>query len=105
VTAALRTPLIVKNKTKQNKNTADIIIRNVFLSFNCNIRNASKNLTKLDNHLSNLGHPFKIIAVSESWLRKNNKVRYYLDGYNSEYNVRESRFGGGVSRYIQKFFK
>ena len=70
-----------------------------------NIRSVAKNMNKLDMYLNNLKHQFPMIALSETWLNKNNCDRHGMDGYNAEHNFRSNRRGGGVSLYIKDFIE
>ena len=73
-----------------------------FSILHANIRSAVKNLNSFEAYLANIDHKFKIIALTESWLKDNNSALYNIDGYNSEHRCRPVRGGGGVSLYIHE---
>ena len=86
-----------------NKKLSKMNINNDCLSMmHSNIRSAPKNISKLDNYLSNLNLDFKIVALTETWLSDETKDRYSLQGYNPEHSCRSGRTGGGVSLHIKK---
>ena len=45
---------------------------------------------------------FKILGLTENWLKSHNYTLYNLDGYKSEHRFRPLRGGGGVSLLIKE---
>ena len=76
--------------------------QNAFSMIHLNIRSAPKNLSKFESYLSNISHTFKIIALTENWLKPHNQSLFSMSGYKSEHRVRPSRGGGGVSLLIHE---
>ena len=66
-----------------------------------NIRSVPKNFSNFENYLFNLEHPFKIIALSENWLKEHNHSLYNLDGYQPEHRYCPVKNEGGVSLLIK----
>ena len=73
---------------------------NSFSMIHLNIRSAAQNLSKFESYLSNLIHTFKIVALSENWLKQHNQSLFDLDGYQAEHRYRSHKGGGGVSLFI-----
>jgi len=65
-----------------------------------NIRSVSKNLDQLLSYVCNVGVPFTIIGLSETWLTENNKDLYGITNYVSLHECRQDKRGGGVSLFI-----
>ena len=68
--------------------------------FHFNIRCLNTNFLQLEALLSGLNHAPDILALTETWLDKDNKTNYVLEGYRSVHVVRENRMRGGVSIFI-----
>ena len=71
----------------------------------CNIRSLSKNCDNLEKHLKCLNHDFDIIAITESWLTRDNCDIHYLHDYQHIYKYRDTKKGGGVSVFVRNQFK
>jgi len=65
-----------------------------------NIRSVPKNIDQLLMYISNVGVPFNIIALSETWLNESNKDLYGIPNYVSLHKCRHDKRGGGVSLFI-----
>ena len=86
-----------------NKKLSDLNTSGRCLSLvHANIRSARKNLKKFELYLDGINFEFPVLALSESWLREDNKEFYGIPGYTSEHNVRPNRRGGGVSLLIKE---
>jgi len=80
-----------------------IASRNKKLSLmHTNIRSATKNSNDLSNYLATLNHQFDIIALSETWLNKNNTDIIGFPNYSQVHIYRENKKGGGVSLLIKE---
>ena len=81
----------------------ECIQRNVnndcFSILHVNAQSLAKNFDSLKHYLSTLNCRFKIIAISESWLKMNNCDLYCPEGYVHVSNVRSAKRGGGVSTH------
>ena len=73
---------------------------NSFSLLHANIRSAAQNLKRFEAYLANLDHRFKILAITESWLKDHNASLYNIDEYSAEHRCRPIRGGGGVSLYV-----
>ena len=78
------------------------ISNTAFSLLHSNIRSAVRNLQNFESYLASIDHQFKIIALSESWLKDHNFDLYNLKNYNAEHKCRPLRGGGGVSLYIHE---
>ena len=86
-------------KTSKQFKAADLSL------YHCNIRSLPNHISELNAHLLNLGHKFKFIGVSETWLNNNNSHLYSIDGYTNVHQVRNDKRGGGVSLFIDQDVK
>ena len=77
------------------------IKENVFSLVHANIRSAPRNLTKFESYLSGIDHTFSIIALSETWIKEDNKDLQNIEDYKSEHSYRADRGGGGVSMFVK----
>ena len=82
------------------------ISENMFSIFHLNIRSVNKNFENLKNLLQEIKHDFKVIILSESWLKDENANQnslYQIPNYIPIHQIRKgSSKGGGVSIYIHK---
>ncbi|XP_065658632.1 uncharacterized protein LOC136083154 [Hydra vulgaris] len=77
--------------------------KNNFSILNLNIRSINKNFDNLKLLLHDLNHDFKIISLTETWLKSNEKnCNYELNNYVSIHQPRKTHVGGGVSIFIHK---
>ncbi|MGL1889690.1 MAG: reverse transcriptase domain-containing protein [Reichenbachiella sp.] len=67
--------------------------------FHINIRSIPKHFNELSHYLDTLAIKFKIIGVTETWL-KGYHINYRIPNYNSELDMRAKKPGGGVSLYL-----
>ena len=78
----------------------------MFSIFHLNIRSVNKNFENLKNLLQEIKHDFKVIILSESWLKDENANQnslYQIANYIPIHQIRKgSSKGGGVSIYIHK---
>ena len=72
-----------------------------FSVLHTNIRSIPKNVSHFENYVKSLKLSFTTIALSETWLKQENKSCYDIKGYNAEHNVRHSKNGGGVSLVVR----
>ena len=85
-----------------NKKISDLCIPpRCFSLVHSNVRSAQKNLSKLELYLNNLDTKFSFIALTETWLKEHNFMRYGITGYSAEHNIRTRKSGGGVSLLIE----
>jgi len=52
-------------------------------------------------YLDNLGHPFKVIGITETWMNASNVDSITIKGYNHELMYRSNKIGGGVSVFVK----
>ena len=81
------------------------IPENIFSIFHVNIRSVNKNFEKLKNLLQKINYSFKVIVLSESWLKDENAHQnslYQIPNYIPIHQIRKGSKGGGVSIYIHK---
>ena len=67
--------------------------------FHLNIRSIPDHFTELTTLFSNLDTDFKIIAISETWIKPHH-ISYNIPNYNLEQNFRLKKRGGGVALYL-----
>ena len=67
-----------------------------------NVRSLPANFTALQAFLANLSVQFKVLGVTETWLKDHNHVLYNLPDYNMLSVFRPHRPGGGVSLLIHE---
>ena len=72
-----------------------------FSVLHTNIRSIPKNLIHFENYVKSLKLSFTTIALSETWLKRENKSCYDIKGYNAEHTVRHKNNGGGVSLFVR----
>ena len=82
-------------KTKQYK-------KNELSLLHHNVRSLPAHIDNLEIQLKAIDYPFKIIGLSETWLKPHNLDLYNIEGYNSVHRVRENQKGGGVALLIDK---
>jgi hypothetical protein len=76
-----------------------------FSVFHINARSLIKNLGKLVNYLNSLTHKFSIIAVTETWAKKETEHLLAIPGYNRVVEHRNGvTSGGGVALFISNSF-
>ena len=77
--------------------------RSSFSIFHANIRSMNKNF---DNLLSLINkpspHPLSIIGLSETWLKDDSNLPYFIDSYNFIHKNRQDKLGGGVALFLHK---
>ena len=76
--------------------------QNEFSLYHQNIRSLPAHIDELYAHLQGIDYKFKIIGLSETWLKDYNKEQYNIHGYNSVHNVRTQQKGGGVALLVDK---
>ena len=79
-----------RDKFKSNKNLS---------MFHLNIRSIPEHVIQLTSYIDSLDIVFKIIAISETWLKLDH-ADYIILNYNAEKDIRLYKRGGGVSLYI-----
>lgn len=67
-----------------------------------NVRSLPAHNDELLLYLKSMGYPFKVIGLSETWLKPSNCDMYNHDGYSSVHKTRLQQNGGGVSLLIDK---
>ena len=67
--------------------------------FYLNIRSIPEHFIELTSYTDSLDIVFKIIAISETWLKPYH-VDYIILNYNAEKDIRFYKHGSGVSLYI-----
>ena len=67
--------------------------------FHLNIRSIHEHFIELTSYIHSLNIPFKIIGISETWLKPFH-TNYIIPNYNIEKDIRVNNRGGGVSLYI-----
>ena len=68
--------------------------------FHMNIRSLPAHIKELEDYLSLLNYNFRIIGITETWLKESNHEIYNLLHYNHLKRYRSERDGGGVSLFI-----
>lgn len=74
-----------------------------FIHFNC--RSLSKHFSEIKHFLETLKGRFKLIALSETWIKKGKEVDLKLKCYDLYVTNRANRTGGGVALYIYNELK
>lgn len=70
-----------------------------------NSRSLKGNLVKIKELLCQLDKNFKVIAITESWLKDSDINDVQIEGFNMFYVNRVSKKGGGVALYIDYHLK
>lgn len=78
---------------------SDNLNSNSLSALTVNIRSLKSKFSELSAHLSSVKFRFTIIAVTETWLHKDNDLAYELPGYKSHSIYRENQLGGGIKLY------
>ena len=79
-----------KDKFKSNKKNT---------MFHLNIRSIPEHFIELTSYIDSLDFVFKIIAISETWLKPYH-TDYIIPNYSIEKDIRVHKRGGGVSLYV-----
>ena len=79
-----------RDKFKSNKNPS---------MFYFNIRSIPQHCIKLTSYIHSLNIAFKIIGISETWLKPCH-TNYISQSYNIDKFIRVNKHGGGVNLYI-----
>jgi len=70
-----------------------------------NVRSLPSHSEEFVLYLKSMVYPFKIIGLSETWLKPSNHELYNFDGYHSLHKTRINRNGGGVSLLVDNSVK
>lgn len=73
------------------------------IHFNC--RSLPKNFTKINEYLDTFKSKFKLIALSETWINRENNIDLHISGYDLYVTSRANRSGGGVALYVDSDLK
>ena len=85
-----------------NKKCRDLAISNESFSvIHINARSIPRNLPNIENYMDSLATNFTIIAITETWLKEENKDCYAIQSYCAEHNVWPVKTGGGVALFIK----
>ena len=79
---------------------ANIVMDNTFSLIHFNSRSMYANFNKIKEYLNKLKGKFKVIALSETWIKKERGTEFHLDGYELHYINRENKIGGGVAFFV-----
>ena len=88
----------------RNITWSEISHKNVIgkLPFLCiNIRSLRGKFEEFMVHISALKGKLSFLAITESWLKKDDNFLYEIDGYKSVNAYREDAMGGGIKLYYQ----
>lgn len=77
-------------------------LKNTLSFLNMNVRSLPSNFTFLQAFLANLIVQFKVLCLTETWLKDHNHTSYNLPDYNMLSVFRPHRPGGGVSLLIHE---
>ncbi|XP_061906913.1 uncharacterized protein LOC133652321 isoform X1 [Entelurus aequoreus] len=67
-----------------------------------NSRSLYANYNNIKNFLEHINEPFKVIAVTETWIDDKKGIDFDLEGYELNYINRTNKNGGGVAVYVMK---
>lgn len=67
-----------------------------------NSRSMYANFSNIKDYLNKFTKPFKIIAISETWIKADKGMDFELDGYELNHINRKNKSGGGVAVYVDK---
>lgn len=73
--------------------------------FNLNCQSLKRKFENLKDFLNDLKLNFKILALTETWIKNSDIEKVQIDGYNMFYSNREDKRGGGVAMYVDKNLK
>ena len=67
-----------------------------------NIRSFNRNIDEFLGFLSNCGHSFDIIILTETWAKDESQSLCHISGFKSTHNFRPNKRGGGVSIFVKE---
>lgn len=70
-----------------------------------NSRSLVSNIDKVEMCLDELGWPFEVIAISETWFNDSVDLNVFLHGYQICHTARQNKRGGGVAIFIKDSIK
>lgn len=79
-----------------------ILTDNKWSIIHFNGRSLYANFSNIKDHSSQFTNPFKIIAVSETWIKADKGMDFELNGYELNFINRKNKSGGGVAMYVDK---
>lgn len=65
-----------------------------------NSRSLYANFCNIKDYLQQFPEPFKIIAISETWINEVKGADFVLDGYDFKHVSRQNKTGGGVAFFV-----
>lgn len=86
--------------TEQFNNVTDNVSSEVFSVMHLNSQSLKRKFPKIKEFLGELKHNFKVIAITETWLKDIFVNTVLLEGYTFFYVNRSDRGGGGVALYV-----
>lgn len=79
-----------------------IITDNKLSIIHFNSRSLYANFSNIKDYLSQFTKPFKIIAMSETWIKADKGMDFELNGNELNFINRKNKSGGGVAMYVDK---
>ena len=73
---------------------------NSFSLIHFNARSMYANFKEIKDYLDTFKQKFKVIALSETWMKENRGSDFYLEGYELYHNNRINKRGGGVALFV-----
>ena len=70
-----------------------------------NSRSLNKNISSIQNLLSELHYSFDLIAVTETWLDPESIEHCKLNGYHVIHQLRDNKRGGGCCIFVKNSYK
>ena len=87
------------------EDTSNIIGHKDFSIMQLNVRGLISKEDSLNRLLTHIKNKVNVIALNETWLRKDTQNKINLPGYNLEHKIRKGKKGGGVTLAISKSLK
>lgn len=81
---------------------AKIAMDNTFSLIHFNARSMYANFNKMKEYLNKMNGKFKVIALSETWMKQERRTEFPLDGYELYYTNRDNKTGGGVAFFVDR---
>ena len=91
--------------TQEFNGTTQRFSDDAFSIIHFNSQSLKCKLSKINNFLSDLKRTFKVIAVTETWLKEMQVDSVQINGYNMFYVNRMGKGGGGVALYVDAKLK
>lgn len=91
--------------TQQFNDTMDKVTNDTFSIIHINSQSLKRKFSKITEFFGGLKKNFKVIAITETWLKEEYVNTIQIEGYNFFYVNRNDRGGGGVGLYVDSDLK